>query len=159
DLHEILQSKPHSTECKPNENQNTIDVMINNSCEEAASGKEPALRALNRDNMEPMPSTSFDTGHRNDRDDSLENILSTIFSPSHNMPSPGYVMETQEALNDEDLYGILSGECDHLLNDDGNLKTFSRMKNWRPLTMNDLKTFVGLIIHMGNIKMNRLNDF
>ncbi|KAF9421570.1 hypothetical protein HW555_002503 [Spodoptera exigua] len=49
DLHEILQSKPHSTECKPNDNQNTIDVMINNSCEEAASGKEPAPRAFNRD--------------------------------------------------------------------------------------------------------------
>lgn len=41
----------------------------------------------------------------------------------------------------------------------GNLKNFSRMKNWRPLTMDKLKTFVGLIIHMGNIKMNRLNDF
>lgn len=41
----------------------------------------------------------------------------------------------------------------------GNLKNFSRMKSWRPLTMDKLKTFVGLIIHMGNIKMNRLNDF
>ncbi|KAF9413725.1 hypothetical protein HW555_008171 [Spodoptera exigua] len=84
---------------------------------ENASRHRLALNSL-ADNMEPVPSTSFDTGHRNDRDDSLENILSTIFSPSHNMPSPGYVMETQEALNDEDLYGILSGECDHLLNDE-----------------------------------------
>lgn len=155
------------------------------------------------------------------------------------MPSPDYVMQTQETLNDEDLYGILSGECDHLLNEEidedednhpqaededdavepgndwsignphrqnfldfqeqtglkvdmtnkeqvdffflimdnlmnlilncsnryaikivsGNLKNFSRMKSWRRLTMDDLKTFVGLIIHMGNIKMNRLNDF
>lgn len=59
------------------------------------------------DNMEPVPSTSFDTSQRDDHDEPLENILSLMFSPGHNMPSPDYEMQTQEVLNDEDLYGIL----------------------------------------------------
>lgn len=189
--------------------------------------------------MEPVPSTSFDTGRRPNLDEPLENMLSTIFSPCHNMSSPDYVMQTQESLNEQDLYGILSGNNDHLLNEEidededdhpeenfeddvvepvddwcignphsqnfldfqqhtglkvdmrnkepvdfyllvldrimnliltcsnryaskiisQNLKNFSRMKSWHPLTMEELKTFMALIIHMGNVKMSRLNDF
>ncbi|CAH2088157.1 unnamed protein product [Euphydryas editha] len=70
--------------------------------------------------MEPVPSTSFDTSRRHNQDDPLENILSTIISPSHNMASPDYVMQTQEKLDDQDLYGILSGNNDHLLNEEIN---------------------------------------
>ncbi|XP_022834998.1 uncharacterized protein LOC111362538 [Spodoptera litura] len=68
--------------------------------------------------MEPVPSTSFDMSQRHDHDEPLENILSSMFTPEHNMPSPDYEMQTQEVLNDEDLYGILLGDCDNLLNEE-----------------------------------------
>ncbi|KAL0884030.1 hypothetical protein ABMA27_016064 [Loxostege sticticalis] len=48
DQDKILLSKSHCNECHPSENQNEIDMIINNSCKEAANGREPAPRVFNR---------------------------------------------------------------------------------------------------------------
>lgn len=40
-----------------------------------------------------------------------------------------------------------------------NLKVKSRINNWQELTVAELKKFIGLIFHMGTVKINRLNDY
>lgn len=35
----------------------------------------------------------------------------------------------------------------------------SRISRWKPLTVNELKIFLGLAIHTGNIRLNRLEDY
>lgn len=35
----------------------------------------------------------------------------------------------------------------------------SRMKEWRPIDVEELKTFIGLAIHMGTIHYNRISDY
>lgn len=38
-------------------------------------------------------------------------------------------------------------------------KEKSRITDWKPLTVSTLKTFLGLWLHMGNIQLNRLQDY
>lgn len=35
----------------------------------------------------------------------------------------------------------------------------SRINNWKPLTVPELKTWLGLILHMGTIRLSRVNDY
>lgn len=35
----------------------------------------------------------------------------------------------------------------------------SRMQNWTDITVDELRIFLGLLFHMGHIKLNRLNDY
>lgn len=35
----------------------------------------------------------------------------------------------------------------------------SRINKWKPLTVSELKTFIGLLLHTGTIKLNRLQDY
>lgn len=44
DLTNSLQSKPHCGQCNPDETRNTINIIISNACDEAATGREPAPR-------------------------------------------------------------------------------------------------------------------
>lgn len=48
DLTNSLQSKPHCGQCNPDETRNTINIIISNACDEAATGREPAPRVYNR---------------------------------------------------------------------------------------------------------------
>lgn len=38
-------------------------------------------------------------------------------------------------------------------------KEKSRITHWKPVTVSEMKTFLGLWLHMGNIKINRLQDY
>lgn len=65
-------------------------------------------------------------------------------------------------LIDENFYELVIRETNHYAEEaflSGGMLPASRMSRWHDLTLEELRVFLGVFIHMGTIPLSRLNDY
>lgn len=63
---------------------------------------------------------------------------------------------------DDTFYELLTTEINKypeytFLNEE--VKEFSRISRWKDVTVDEFRTFLGLLFHMGTVSMNRIEDY
>ncbi|XP_068623829.1 piggyBac transposable element-derived protein 4-like [Battus philenor] len=108
-------------------------------------------------------------------DHSLEETTGTWRSMPHSMkvidfikkqellvPPPSDPYQAFRLLIDDDLLDLIVRETNtnalRVVSEE-NVKQKSRIKNWKDLTREELLTFLGLILHTGTIRLNRICDY
>ncbi|CAH2090624.1 unnamed protein product [Euphydryas editha] len=78
------------------------------------------------------------------------------------VPPPSDPYDAFRLLIDDDLLDLIVRETNAKAVRVGvadNVKRNSRINNWKDLTREELKTFLGLLLHTGTIRLNRISDY